>query len=78
MQQKWEYLTLDVVLSGDQWRPRYKNGESIPDWQTTCLAPILSEIGLHGWELVASSTTGTGTEILYFKRAIESSDRSHS
>ena len=52
--QAWEYR---VVSFQDYkgWRPRYVDGEEIPDWmESPPLAGYLAQMGEQGWELVSA------------------------
>lgn len=50
MQQRWEYLVLNMIKSyGMNYRV---NGEKVSDWKDRSLHEVLTQIGRQGFELV--------------------------
>lgn len=69
----WEYLLVSFQ-EHKGWRPRYLNGQEVPDWMD---APVIhdyvGQLGEDGWELVSASAGQrmyglTDVRQLYFKR----------
>ena len=51
--QKWDYL---FVVS-EEGRPRYVNGQEIPDWQQgETIFSVRNKLGWQGWESVSNSS----------------------
>lgn len=49
---QWEYLIISCALDDKTWRPRYANGQDIPDWQKQDIPAYLNQQGKDGWELM--------------------------
>jgi len=50
---KWEYLFVSSEVSRDHWRPKYLNGDLIPDWeQQPVIHDYCNQLGAQEWELV--------------------------
>ena len=72
--QKWEYLRLQVVYSGDGIDHITVNGIThlgdVHYASHAALHQYIQDLGTQGWEMVSDSLDNSD-EILYFKRPIE-------
>jgi hypothetical protein len=71
--QKWEYFFAIAVWERGVFVVRYVNGAEVHDWkrQLTNIATYSNQLGQQGWELVATGSPATGSELHYhFKRRI--------
>ena len=53
--QKWDYLYIVVDYEGSNYlgRPRYVNGQELPDWeQGENIMAVINTLGWKGWERV--------------------------
>ena len=71
--QKWEYMFVVPEHERDYLRPRYVNGQELPNWKKgQTIYEYMNQLGEQGWELVSApytATTNTGTvPRLIFKR----------
>lgn len=52
---RWEYLVVSFQ-EYKGWRPRYRNGEKIANWEDQpLLHDYLNQLGAEGWELAGAS-----------------------
>lgn len=52
---RWEYLVISFQ-EYKGWRPRYRNGEKIANWEDQpLLHDYLNQLGAEGWELAGAS-----------------------
>ena len=52
---RWEYLVISFQEYRG-WRPRYRNGEKIANWEDQpLLHDYLNQLGAEGWELAGAS-----------------------
>lgn len=70
---RWEYLVVSFQ-EYKGWRPRYRNGEKIANWEEQpLLHDLLNQLGAQGWEMTGASAGralyGSRDEYqIYFKR----------
>ena len=67
--QKWKYMFIACSLNeGRNWKPRYINGQEIPNWFAgNPIHQVSNDLGEKGWELVAYSALSDVIRLV-FKR----------
>jgi hypothetical protein len=65
--QRWAYLFVISEIVKGTLRPRWMQGQELPDWTRLSLRELCNQLGDDGWELVSTIPDRTYYRLI-FKR----------
>jgi hypothetical protein len=70
---KWEYLSITARNANDDWRPQFREGVELSNWEKgPKLHDYLNQLGNDGWELVSETFDQQVSKWLYGSVYIDS------